>query len=189
MGEIGWGWADWRIWDKGKEGKERGLSISRRLKSHAAEDQSRNQELQLLPTCKCPGQSGRRHIRWGPEAGKFTPSQGTLRARQESPWKSLAGGGRMLGRCPEGRTRDGVETDSREIGLQVMGVTFKSILELVRLEFQVQLQHVLAAWALADHSASWDHPPVCNRGVRDWVRGSMRMCIQYPSYLCLPFTQ
>lgn len=51
----------------------------------------------------------------------------------------------MLGRCPEGRTRDGVETDSREIGLQVMGVTFKSILELVRLEFQVQLQHVLAA--------------------------------------------
>lgn len=52
----------------------------------------------------------------------------------------------MLGRHPEGRTRDGVETDhSREIGLQVMGVTFKSILELARLEFEVQLQHVLAA--------------------------------------------
>lgn len=52
----------------------------------------------------------------------------------------------MLGRHAEGRTRDGVETDhSREIGLQVMGVTFKSILELARLEFEVQLQHVLAA--------------------------------------------
>lgn len=153
---MGWDGADWRIWDKRQEGKERGLSRSKWLKSYAAEDQSRNQELQLPPTCKCTGQSGRRRIGWGPEAGKLTPSQGTLRAGQESPWKSLAGWGQMLGRHPEGRTRDGVETDhSREIGLQVMGVTFKSILELARLEFEVQLQHVLAAWAPAVHSAPW----------------------------------
>lgn len=96
----------------------------------------------------------------------------------------------MLGRHPEGRTRDGVETDhSREIGLQVMGVTFKSILELARLEFEVQLQHVLADEHPQFIQLPEHHPSVCNGGVRDWVRGSMRTCTQYPSYLCLPFTQ